>query len=189
MSKSLAPSVAIHRRPLGSKAMLSGVSRTSRWRVVPWRCTWRPAPASPDRRPAGTRPTCKLAAAWSASLPSPGGDSSRIWPVLFSARGLAAIDLVRLALGVLGHHGIDLAVDRIGLEILRPVHRRRAEQIGGEARLDHHLALVGEAVLRASGRSGHAPAAASAGAIGVELRDRQLAFVEQVLVGRAVVRD
>ena len=100
---------------------------------------------------------------------------------------IGGIDLVRLALGVLGHHGIDLAVDRAGLEVLRPVHRRRAELIGRQARLDHHLALVGEAVLRRQAVLAMHQRQPVQVAIGVELGDRQLAVVEQVLVGLAVV--
>ena len=64
-------------------------------------------------------------AAWScrpsAAARSRGYGRSGCW-----ARGLAGLTCVGLALLVVGQHDIDAAVHRIGLDVLRPVHRRGA---------------------------------------------------------------
>ena len=52
------------------------------------------------------------------------------------------VDLLRLAPGVVGQHDVDAAVDRVGLDVLGPVHRRGAEQVGGAPGLDQHVRLV-----------------------------------------------
>ena len=54
----------------------------------------------------------------------------------------------RLRARVVGQHDVDAAGDRVGLDVLGPVHRRGAEQVGGAARLDQHVGLAGEAVRR-----------------------------------------
>src|SRR5205085_7631469 len=67
------------------------------------------------------------------------------------------------------------------------VHLRRADGVARLARLDHHLALVGEAGERALAGDEGNPAAAT---VGVEARDVQRAVVEQRgVVQRAAGRD
>ena len=111
-----------------------------------------------------------------------------MWPKAFSARGLAASICVGLALGVVGQHDIDLAVDAVRLDVLWPVHLGRPEQIAGTARLDQHVGLAGKAVL-----GGQRPLAMHQRqpfkrAVLGEFRDVERTVVEQVHVGGAVGR-
>src|SRR5690606_22594387 len=66
---------------------------------------------------------------------------------VFGAR-IGSVDLVVLALGVVGQHDIDLAVHAVGLDVFGAVHLGRAEQVAGTAGLDHHIGLAGKAVFR-----------------------------------------
>ena len=59
---------------------------------------------------------------------------------------VGGIDLVRLALAVVGQHHVDLVGLRIGLNVLGPVHLRGAEQVGSRARLDDNVGLALEAI-------------------------------------------
>ena len=61
--------------------------------------------------------------------------------------GVGRVELVGRHLLVLGHDGIDAAGHRVGLHVLRAVHRRGAQRIGGKAGLEQHLGLLGKAVL------------------------------------------
>ena len=44
--------------------------------------------------------------------------------------GVGRVDLIGLAQMVVGQHDVDLVGQRIGFHVLRPVHLRRAEQVG-----------------------------------------------------------
>ena len=101
---------------------------------------------------------------------------------------IGGVDLLGLALGVVGQHDIDLAVDAVGLDVLGTVHLGGAEQVGGAARLDQHVGLAGEAVFggqRALAMDERQPFDR---AVLGELGDIERAVVEQVHVGGAVVR-
>ncbi len=73
-----------------------------------------------------------------------GRDLDDVSELVFGAR-VGGVHLVRLALGVVGQDHVDLARHEIDVHVLRPVHLGRADEIGGEARLDHDVALVLEA--------------------------------------------
>lgn len=106
-------------------------------------------------------------------------------PEVFGTR-VGRIDLGFVALLVLGHDGVDAAGDRIGLDVLRPVHRGRAEGIRRQPCLQQHLGLVGKAVVRRElalavnqRQPGHR-------AIGVVTGDRQHAIVKKAVAGSRI---
>ena len=106
-------------------------------------------------------------------------------PLVLSPR-VRRMQVVGLALLVLGHDAIDLTGDRRHFDVLWPVHRCCPELVGGSTGVDQHRRLVGEAVLggqRALPLDQRQPCHL---AVGVELRDRQGALVEEVHVGLAV---
>ena len=111
-----------------------------------------------------------------------------MWPHRFSARVLTGLSFGLVALLVLGHHRIDAAGHRVGLHVFGPVHRRRLERVGGKARLQQHLGLVGKAVL--GGQLALAVHQRQPGhrAVGVEAGDREHAVVENVLAGGGIGR-
>ncbi len=101
---------------------------------------------------------------------------------------LTHIGIVRLfAAIVVSHHDIDASGPGIGLDVLRPVHRRRADEIGGSARLDQHVGLTGKSV--GGGERSRAVDQLQPGerAVGVEAGHRQRALVEQGHIGGAVL--
>ena len=58
----------------------------------------------------------------------------------------AFIALRGTALRVVRHDHVDLAVDRVALDVLRAVHLGRAEQVTGATGVDKHVGLRGEPV-------------------------------------------
>ena len=90
------------------------------------------------------------------------------------------IELVGRHLLVLGHDGIDAARDRIGFHILRPVHGRGTQRIGGKARLEQHLGLRGKALVRREWAGAINQRQPVHRAIGIELGHRQHAVIENV---------
>jgi hypothetical protein len=76
----------------------------------------------------------------------------------------------------------------IGRDVLGPVHRRGAEQVGRGAQPDDDIALAGEAVAGVSGPCALHQRQPAAAAIGIEARDVERAVVEQVAVGLALRR-
>ena len=90
----------------------------------------------------------------SAASKSPSSFQRMMWPIVLLARGLAASTPgwpAGAAVAVVGERAVDLAACRVDGDPLRPVHLGRAERVAGLARLDQHLALVGEAVGGVSG--------------------------------------
>ena len=112
---------------------------------------------------------------------------SMMWPKAFSARGLAASICSAFAARVVGQHHVDLAVDAVRLDVLGPIHLGRAEQVGGEPRLDQHVGLALEAVLRRQRALAVDERHPRQRAVLGELRDVERAGVEKVHVGGAVV--
>jgi hypothetical protein len=87
-----------------------------------------------------------------------------------------------------GQDDIDDAGDRVGFHVFGPVHRRRAEQVGGAPRLDEHIGLAGEAVRRGQRslppdqrQPGQAPVVGEPG-------DGERAPIQQIAVGIAALR-
>jgi hypothetical protein len=70
-----------------------------------------------------------------------------MWPVVFLGAWVGGAHLLGFALVVLGQHQIDAAVHRIGLEVLRPVHGRGAQEVRGLAGLQHDVGLAVEPVV------------------------------------------
>ena len=90
------------------------------------------------------------------------------------------------ALGIVGERQIDLAGLRVGLHVLRPVHRCGPQQVGGAAGFDHHVGLAVEPVFRRQ-RSGPVHQRhPGEGAVLAEPRDAQQPRVEQAEIRRAV---
>ncbi len=88
---------------------------------------------------------------------------------------------------VVGEGEVDVAVVRVDRAPLRAIHLGRAEDIGGQAGVDQHFALVGEAhpglaTGRAEVAVGDVQRQPLAAAIGVEAGDVEGAFVEQASV-------
>ena len=79
------------------------------------------------------------------------GMISTTWPCMLRGARVGRVHLRCRAADVVGEHGVDAAVDRVGLHVLRPVHRRRAEQVGGAARLDQHVGLAAKPLAAVSG--------------------------------------
>ena len=98
------------------------------------------------------------------------------------------IDLVRLSPGIVGQHHIDGASDRVRLHVFGPVHRCRAEQIGGIAGFNQYVRLAVEAVGRRQRARAPDQRHPVEGAVGAEFCDKQGAVIEQGRIGGAVIR-
>ena len=74
-----------------------------------------------------------------------------MWPQVLRAPRIGVVD-ARVALGaaiaVVGQRHVDLAGDRIDLDILRAIHLRRAQRVAGLTSADEHVGLRAEAVRR-----------------------------------------
>ena len=97
------------------------------------------------------------------------------------------VDLLLGALAVVGQHDIDAPVHRVGLDVLRPVHRRGLQEIGGDAGIDQHVGLAVEAVFRRQRPLAVDQRQPFGLAVVVEAGDVERAVVHQVLVGGTVV--
>ena len=98
--------------------------------------------------------------------------------------------VVDAALVVVGEHRVDLAVGRVGLDVLGPVHRGGPDHVGGAAGVDQDVGLGGEppvggqAVLAL--HQGQPGAGTTAVGVAVEAGDVEGAAVEQIQVRPAV---
>ena len=93
-----------------------------------------------------------------------------------------------LALGVVGQHDIDLAVDRVRFDVFRTVHLGCTQKVGRTAGLDQNIRLTVEVVFscqRAFAKDQRHPVKA---AIFVELGNKQGAVFQEVHVGCAIIR-
>ena len=98
------------------------------------------------------------------------------------------IDSVILALGIVRQHDVDLAADRVRLDILRTVHWCRTEQRCRAPCLDDDIGLAVKAVFRGQGSVTVHQRQPGQRTIVVEAGHRQRAAVKQVAVGFPVVR-
>ena len=137
--------VAVRRDPqpaLASTAQLSGIPNqpflvVADEKVAPTAAT----DGSPQRTSISHG---SVSAAWS---PPSGDHLDDVAERVVGAR-VGRVDLLGLAAGVVGQHDVDLVRLRVGLDVLRPVHLRRAEKVGGAAGLDQHVGLARKAVRR-----------------------------------------
>ena len=89
----------------------------------------------------------------------------------------------RAARGVVGQRAVDPAAALINGQPLGPVHLGGAQQVAGLAGLDHHFALVLEAVGGGQGALAVHQGQPAAGAIGLKAGHIQRAVVQQLAVG------
>ena len=105
----------------------------------------------------------------------------------FRAR-VGGVGVALLALGVVGQQDIGRAI-AARLRVFGAVHRGGAQQVGGKAGVDHHVALVVKAVL-----GGQRPGAMHQRqpvdrAVLFEPRDIERAIVQQIAIGRRIIGD
>ena len=100
---------------------------------------------------------------------------------LFGAR-IGRVDLVGLAALVVGQHDVDAPGDRMRFHVLRPIHRRGAEQVAGAPRVDHHVGLTVKSVGRRQRTLTVNQRQPAHLAVGLEARGIERPAVEQVAV-------
>ena len=176
------PSVATQSRPAESIAQLSGMPNQPLAVVA----VEKVAPTSATDGIAAFQQHFPLALG-GGEVAAVLGDLDDVAEGVFGAR-VGGVDLLGLALGVVGQHDIDLAVDGVGLDVLGPVHLGGAEQVAGAARLDQHVGLAGKAVLGGQRALAVDERQPFDRAVLGEFGDVERAVVEQVHVGGAVVR-
>ena len=114
--------------------------------------------------------------------------------VLVLRAGVGLVDLTGSALGVVGQGGVDAAVDEVDLDVLGAVHLRRADLVGGqpgedEDLLEAHAVDLGLAVDDEGQPLAGAVVESVPGPVAGELRDVQVALVEERAVGGGVALD
>ena len=173
-------SVAIQSRPLGSKAQLSGEE------IQAWVSGWYSPPSLPSsgRRRAAASPSRTPSRRVGFLALAARRDQLEHLTVLVLGPRVGSVHLVGLALGVVGEVDVDATVHRVRLDVLGPVHGRRADLIGGEAGPDQHVRLAGKAVLRGQ-RTLAMDQRQPGELVLVELGDIENAVVQQRAVGGA----
>ncbi len=101
---------------------------------------------------------------------------------------IGGIHLIVLALGIVGEHDINAAIDRVRLHVLGAVHLGRAEKITGTPGFDQHIGLTFEAVLLGQRTLTEYQRHPLDLAIFMEFGHVKRAFIQQVHIGSAIIR-